>query len=247
MRYSRSFLGSMLAYSVYLFAVSGLAGAQCQPWTPQAVEENPAHWWSGDNTALDLVNGAQGNLQNGAGYGAGVVGQSFSFDGASQNLTVPNSQDWTLGSCDFSISLWAKANVAAQLAPFISHDEGPGDANKWIFWVDWGGLTFHINSPTLGPINVVAYNPFTLAPGVWYHFAVTRKGSLYVLYVNGLPVASGTDTHAVPAASAPLMIGQAEAFPFNGLIDEVKIYNRALSAAEVRSFGFVQGASRTTF
>lgn len=209
--------------------------------------ENPADWWPGDNTALDIVNGTQGSLQNGAGYGQGVIGQAFSFDGTNQNLMMPDSQAWDFGFCDFTISIWAKSNAATQLAPLISHDEGAGDVKKWIFWVDSGGLTFHIDSPSLGPINVVNYDPFTFSAGAWYHLAVTRKGSLYVLYINGLPVASGTDSHAVPAANAPLMIGQAEGYAFNGFIDEVKIYHGALSAAEVRSFGFIQGASTATF
>jgi len=238
----------LLVLSAFLFAVSGIAGAQqCQSTSNSGSGENPADWWPGDNTPFDIVKGTEGSLQNGAGYGQGIVGQAFSFDGNNQNLMEPNSQAWDFGSCDFSIILWAKSNAATQLAPLISHNEGPGDAKKWIFWVDWGGLTFHINSPTLGPINVVNYDPFTLTPGVWYHLGVTRKGSLYVLYVNGLPVASGTDSHAVPAANAPLMIGQTEAYAFNGSIDEVKIYQRALSPAEVRSFGFIQGATAATF
>ena len=80
---------------------------------------------------------------------------------------------------------------------------------KWIFMYYDGKLMFHINSPATFGINPVEY-PWQPVVGQWYHVAVTRDGNTYVLYIDGVQVATGTDTHAVPAAVAPLTIGQAE-------------------------------------
>jgi hypothetical protein len=175
-----------------------------------------------------------------------VAGQAFSFNGANQNVTVADSQAWDFGPCDFSISLWAKSNDVGSVAPLISHDEGGGNLNKWIFYVQpWGGLTFHINSYSYGEggLNVVTYGDgsFFMTPGRWYHLAVTKAGTQYILYLDGRRVASNSGPNMIPSADATLMIGQAEGYPFNGLIDEIKIYRYALSHAEIRTFGFLQG------
>ncbi len=212
-----------------------------------AIGESPIAWWPADGTAIDIVNRADGVPQNGSGYEKGVAGQAFAFNGVDQNVTVANGRAWNFGDHDFSIMLWAKSNAAGQPAPFISHDEGGGDMKKWIFWAGWTyGLVFHFNSPATGGFDVVACYSCSLTPGQWYHLAVTRKGPVYALYINGMPVARATDGHVIPAANAPLQIGAAEGIYFDGSIDEVKVYQRALSAAEVRSFGFMQGAAAVT-
>jgi len=127
---------ALLVLLAYLFAVSGIAGAQqCQSTSNSG--ENPADWWPGDNTPFDIVKGTEGVLQNGAGYGQGVVGQAFSFNGNNQNVSIDNSRNWDFGFCDFSIILWVKSNAATQLAPLISHDEGAGDApgRSSLLWI----------------------------------------------------------------------------------------------------------------
>lgn len=223
--------------------------APCGPKGMPNVGEIPDFWWIADDTVWDIVPpNLNGELVNGAGYGPGVVGSAFSFNGDYQHVAVRDDPAWDFGPCDFTISLWVKANTDFATGPFIAHDEGPGEVDKWIFWVQpWGGLTFHINSPDMPPgvggLNVVTYGDgtFFLAPGEWYHLAVTKSGTDYILYVNGRRRASAAGPLKVPDAIAPLTIGQAEEYPFDGLIDEVKIYRRALSHAEVRSFGYLQG------
>ncbi len=126
------------------------------------------------------------------------------------------------------------------LVPFISHDDSAFNFIKWIFWFDNIGhrqpggsaLRFHINSPSLGPRDPVVF-PWSPTTGRWYHLAVTRSGSTYALYIDGVQVISETDANTIPNPNAPLTIGKAEASFFNGLIDEVEILDRALSESEV--------------
>lgn len=227
----------------------GSASGQCGP--EQVVTDGSIsdYWWIADFTTREIVSGAPSEFTGEEDYGPGVVGKAFSFGAAAQNVTVEDSQAWDFGPCDFSISLWARANSEGSTAPLIAHDEGPGDVNKWIFWVQpWGGLTFHINSsklpPGVGGLNIVTYGEggFFLTPGQWYHLAVTKSGTRYVLYVNGRRAAGAEGPLKVPSATAPLTIGQAEEFLFDGMIDEVKIFKRGLSHAEVRTYGYLQGA-----
>jgi hypothetical protein len=163
------------------------------------------------------------------------------FNGINDFVGVANDPVWHFGLNDFSIELWANfatpggGSVGEPSNIFVGNDDGSGNQNKWFFALGGGYLNFHINSPTLGP-QFFPLAPFSPAINTWYHLAVTRSGSLYTLYINGSPVASATDTASIPSPAAFLTIGEAESIGFmNGLLDEVTIYNRALTAAEISS------------
>ena len=78
-----------------------------------------------------------------------------------------------------------------------------------------------------------------LPVGVWSHIAVTYDNTAIRLYVNGALRSTFTTTGAISASTAPLQIGGNNVFSlpgtefFAGLIDEVRVYNRALSATEI--------------
>jgi hypothetical protein len=207
--------------------------------TPQAhalpacaqIPPNLVAWWPGDGNPNDIVNGYNGVLQGGATYDTGEVAQAFSFDGSTGYVQGPNIGNF--GANDFTIDLWANFNTVTGTDPFIAHDEGPGTVNKWIFWYTSGALAFHFNSPTLGSGVNIAY-AWTPSTGTWYHLAVTRSGSTFALYIDGVQVSTSTISTPIPDAAAPLTIGRAESFYFNGRIDEVEIfYPRALTSMEV--------------
>ena len=73
--------------------------------------------------------------------------------------------------------------------------------------------------------------------GSWTHVALTYDGSLLVLYVNGVQVASTAVSGLIQASSSPLWIGGNQPYGeyFKGLIDDVRVYNRALSQAEIQA------------
>jgi hypothetical protein len=118
--------------------------------------------------------------------------------------------------------------------PFLRHTEGANRVNKWIFWHELGILRFQIASSTLGSLNPVTA-PWNPVAGQWYHVAVTRSGSAYALYIDGVQVAASINSLTVPDAATALTIGGAEAFFLNGLVDEARIHNVALSAAEIQA------------
>jgi hypothetical protein len=93
-------------------------------------------WWTGDGNAKDVVGNRDGALQNGATFSAGKVRKAFSLDGVNQFVQVPDSDLWTLGSRDFTIDLWVNFSEVVYRSPFVGHDEGGGQTNKWIFWYD---------------------------------------------------------------------------------------------------------------
>jgi hypothetical protein len=210
--------------------------------------------WSAENDAKDIIGGNDGVLEAGAGLAVGKIGQAFNLNGVDPDshpdvgpdVRVPDSPLWNFGTKDFSIELWANFHAlppaGARIGyPYggviISNDEGAGGGNKWWFALDGRVLDLHVNGPTInnGRGIFLVQAAFTPDLNVWYHLAVTRCDNLYTIYVNGVAVGSQVDAHAIPDANAPLTIGSAEGFYFNGLLDEVGIYSRALSAAEVQA------------
>lgn len=200
-------------------------------------------WWPGDGNANDIVNQHHGTMQNGATFAPGMVDNAFSFDGVDDRVTIPDHGDWTFGDDPFTIDLWVNFTTVVDRSPFVDHTEGGGETNKWWFMYDaWGhnkpsgpALRFHINSPTLNPLDAISA-PWEPNTGQWYHVAVTRNGSNYAIYIDGVQVTTDIDNTTIPDAETPLYIGQSEEqYFFNGLIDEVEIYNRALRPKEIEA------------
>lgn len=215
--------------------------------------EGLVSWWPGDGGADDIVGARNGSVVGSTRFAPGIVGEAFSFDGGGW-VDVPDDPIWTLSTENFSIDLWVRFDSLSGRDPFIAHDNGGGEEDKWIFWYDTVGhdkqqgtpaLRFHINSPHPEPVpfphdTVVApWNPIL---GRWYHVAVTRRGINYSLYIDGAQVATDTSTFSIPDPVVPLTIGRAEAYTLDGLIDEVEIFDRALSDAEIHAI-FTAGSA----
>jgi CubicO group peptidase (beta-lactamase class C family) len=76
-----------------------------------------------------------------------------------------------------------------------------------------------------------------LTPGTWHHIAGTYNGSQFTLYLDGVQVATAARSGAIAVNTAPLTFGNRPTLdrPLNGGLDEVRIWSRALSLAELRA------------
>jgi hypothetical protein len=211
-------------------------------------------YWPGNGDTIDeSVNDNHGTLVNGAtATGTGQVGQAFSLDGTNDYVSVPDSSLWTFGG-DFTIDLWVnfdtiKTGAVGSLPNvFVAHDGGSGEFLKWVFYASKADssspttLNFHIN-PSVGS-NMFLGAPFTVAsPGAWHNVAVVRDDNSYTFYVDGTPAnVPIVDATIVPDASPALLtIGQAEgAGYFDGRLDEIRIYDTALSQSEIAALAAV--------
>ncbi len=207
--------------------------------------DGPIAKWNLDGDAID----ATGNGHDGVVFGAapatdrhGNSAGAMLFDGVDDYIEVPDSDEWAFGPDEFTIVLWAafdstgSGSLGRPGDVLIGNNDGPYTQNKWFFALGGGVLSFHINGPGIGGV-FLFQAPFTPTIDEWYHLAVTRDGDTYTLYVDGLPEASEVDTRSIPNAAAPLMIGQANEFWggfMYGRLDEIAIYDRALSDTEVQ-------------
>lgn len=203
-------------------------------------------WWPLDETsgmiAADRVGNHPGAYANGPVPAAGKVRGALSFDG-SNYVAVADSDQWAFGTNDFTIDLWANWDVPGSGSIgepgdiFIGSDEGPGLRNKWFFALGGGVLDFTVYNVANPPSNFFLVRaPFSPVVGQWYHLAVTKRGTLFTIFVNGVAVGSEISTSPIANANAPLTIGQAENIGFmNGRLDEVSISNRALTQEELKA------------
>jgi len=165
-------------------------------------------------------------------YGADL--SAYHFDGSS-SISVADSPALSFGGDPFTIAAWVNME---QLGDYyiMGHDEGEGDTNKWILWGGSNDLKFHINQAGAGGLYAVTTSWAPVAKA-WYHLAVERSANDFSLYINGEQVAVNSYAGALPDPAAALLIGNAEdGHPervFRGKIDDVRIYNRALSATEL--------------
>ena len=204
------------------------------PTTCIAPAAGMVSWWTGDSTASDIQGTSEGTLQGGASYEPGVVDQAFDLDGVNDLVQVPDHSSWHFGTGNFTIDLWVRFRSLKIDNPLVSNDEGPGSRNKWIFWVTSNNLNFHINTSTGDSSGVSA--PFVPVTNTWYHVAVTKSGIIYTFYMNGHAIGSATNLQIIPDVDASLNIGEAEGqYHTDGLIDEVEIFNRALTDSEIQA------------
>jgi len=210
-----------------LLGFARLAHAQCDPDTSGLVG-----WWSGNGTTEDFIQTINGSLQNGATYAQGEVGQAFLLNGSGAYVQTYYSPEWAFGTNSFTLELWANFANTNGAPAMLSSDAGAGAQNKWIFCLNGGILQFQIN----GAYGAALIGSYAFSPALdqWYHVAVTRQSTNYVFFINGSAVSTNNDSRAIPNSASPLMIGEAEGnYFFNGLLDEISIYNRALAASEI--------------
>lgn len=224
------------------------------PLTCAAPPVGIVSWWPFDETggtiAEDIVGNHSGRHINGPVPSSGKAGGALHFDGVDDFVGVDDSDLWAFGTDDFTIELWANfdvlegSTIGEPSDIFIGNDEGSGNRNKWFFALGGGVLNLAVNDPSVG---AQFFPRASFAPNInqWHHLSITRDVSLYTIFVDGVPVDSAVNTSIIPNPGALLTIGQAEHIGFmNGLLDEVTIYNRALTQGEIQSIVSAGGAGK---
>jgi hypothetical protein len=192
--------------------------------------------WSGEGDANDSAGGNNGELTGDATYEKGKVGRAFALDGT-RGTSVNVGNPVQLQLQDFTITLWIKRdNTESVSADF---------PRSVIFGYGQDGYALYFNSggaPILSKYNVrggETKSRAAIKDTNWHHLAVTKSGTTVVFYVDGVAFpATNAKYDAEFAFSTDAAIGASGAnsiLNFWGLIDEVGIYNRALSGSEIKA------------
>jgi hypothetical protein len=231
---------------------------------------NLVSWWPGDINALDIWDGNHGTLMNGATFDQGFVDQAFSLDGTDDYVDLGTGDNLNFPTSDFTVEFWVnfrgKGSEEVMLEKYVETFGAPGPPREgWSF-------TKLYSSPRFGstirlqladtPDNWNALDVrVSTPPKTWIHAAVTRSGDTFTIYWNGVAIGSATfpgvnlDTLASlklghrgnpndPAPSVSTGSLDTRDFYLNGLIDEVEIYNRALTVSEIQTIYLAREAGK---
>ena len=187
-------------------------------------------------------NGNRGTLTGGPTWVDGKRGKALSFDGGDDDVLVADNNSLDFGTGDMSISAWIKPNTVTTANQAIVDKTGGGTAAYRFNTSNADGDRLKFTRGSLF-VDGVGSNDNVLVAGVWQHIAAvvnTSGTDIVTFYVNGVAQGSGNLANSSFTNANPLMIGQkgydgSSVVNFNGLIDEVRIYNRALSAAEIQT------------
>lgn len=185
-------------------------------------------------TASDASGGNHpGTLVGGPVWTAGKFGNAVSFDGVDDYVNIPDP-NLIEGSSELSVSVWAASNVTLtdNSRGIVAQARGGGGDNMLLQLRSTDNIAFEVN--TGGTVRTDANAD--IADTGWHHYVGVYTGNRVLLYVDGVlqtnqPAQSG----AVIASTNPLTIGTYDSGRnWAGVIDEVRIYNRALSATDIQ-------------
>jgi hypothetical protein len=228
---------------------AGSAG-KCKPCT--SPPSGMVGWWSGDGHPFDLVGSNNGTLQGAATYADGKVEKAFSFDGLTNFVSVPYTPSLDFTDGDFSIDAWVYPTTVDTYGEGIAGRLPSDNSSGWGFAIQ--GSTYG----TAGKLNIfgkgdwIGQSNGTVATNIWTHVAITRSGNSLTYYINGSPSGSYTNAYSTGSFNNSLSLVIGDIYPswaetvwrFSGLIDEVEIFNRALSAEEIAAIYNAGSASK---
>lgn len=183
-----------------------------------------------------LVNDRSGNANTATASAttwttAGRYGGALSFNGSTSLVTAKDSASLDLTGAH-TLEAWIYPTVAMRDWRTVLMKEQAGGA---VYYLEASSDTGQPAAGLFSGGERILFAGRSLPANTWSHLATTYDGATQRLYINGVLVASRPQTGAVAASTGALRIGGNTIWGehFQGRIDEVRIYNRALGAAEI--------------
>jgi subtilisin-like proprotein convertase family protein len=208
-------------------------------------------WWKGENNGADSAGGNNATFPNGIGYLPGKVGTAFNLNGSTEFLLVTATNTaFNVGSNGTGITFeeWIKPNTAVGEVTFLEYEAplgtGNGSDTSINFTIPPGTTELQGNLMDLAMNGHLILTGPVVTAGVWQHIALTydQPSGVACIYVNGIPVKTqNLGSFTLRTTLTNIVMGARTTFhsvsnpgdAFNGEIDEISLYKRALSASEI--------------
>jgi hypothetical protein len=206
-----------------------------------------AYWKCDDGKGIQLIDSQAalvGTLQTGASWSTGVFDGAVSFDGLTGFIEVPDTQSLHI-SGNLSLACWVKqSSLPASPALMYYLEKGLDDHDNYAMGVQAssGGLKlfFEFEDPSGINHHYLQSGTVGLTVGQWTHVALVFDDTANTVrfFKDGSQVGSVPVTESLNGSvTAPLQIGRENfagyEWPYSGSLDDLRIYNRALTASEV--------------
>ena len=213
-------------------------------------------WWRGEGNADDTAGANHGAAESGLTFVSGEAGQAFSFDGADDYVRIGAAASLDVGlSAGMTLEGWIRPSNPQATGPLIEWNDGISTigVHLWLNAEYPPGMIrpLYVNLvDTQGGIHVIGTTSGALMSNAWQHVAVTydKASGSAMLYLDGAVVLTESLGSFTPLTSYPLWFGKRPAGggswlgPYQGLMDEVGLYDRALSTVEIQAI-FAAGSA----
>jgi len=226
-RLVRAVLPSVVVVGL-LGVTSGGAGA-----TPAITNGLVAHYaFEGNaNDSSSIAN--HGTELGGVEYSPGVLGQAADFDGVDDYMVIPPNSNLSFFTHDFSISFWSNGTEDGDFVDARSSVV----QNGYTMDENAGGVWETPSQRTVAYASGAPGGSTALLDGTWHMSTAVRQGGTVLFYVDGILEGTATGPLRDVGASNPIYLAQVFWLPefkfFAAKLDELSIYNRALSGSEV--------------
>ncbi len=207
------------------------------PFTFTPYLPNTIAAWDMNDMDLTTLTDYSGNanhatLFNGLGYAAGPSGNSLIFDGIDDYARVPASPTLDIKGDAVSLSLWAKLDYLPAELPGAYGPTYDSQGDNYVIYEDKGNNELRFKVATNKSAERPGIPAADLRKNVWLHIVGVYDGTKAMIYLNG----QLKDSHNLIGTVNPGQIGLIGDSPgsfFKGSIDEILIFNRALSPEEI--------------
>jgi fibronectin type 3 domain-containing protein len=220
--------GNLGAYSDVAEATTGVA-----PPIPPGLVGGWAFSEGTGSTAADASgNGNAGTITNATWSTQGRYGNALSFNGTNSSVRVASSMSLNLATA-MTLSAWVRPSASQNGWRTIVQRQ----PDTYLLHASSTSALRPAGGGTLGGSVEVLTGPAAIPVSTWTHVAMTYDGAMLRLYVNGTQVAARAAAGAIQSVANPLWIGGNQPYGeyFQGLIDEVRVYNRALTQGDIQT------------
>lgn len=194
-------------------------------------------WDLNESTGIGIKD-ISGNSNDGLIYGAnwtgGKYGSALQFDGVDDYAEVPHSSSLNI-SGSITLEAWVLTNKLTGSQRILRKAIGVPVSGYGLRIISGGAVQFILWNPGGG--YEYLSSTMNLSTGTWYHIVGTYDGKTQRIYINGEEKGKRESVFAMNTNTYPVTIGSdsSKINPFYGIIDEIRIYNRALTQQEVKA------------
>jgi len=229
-------------YSI-TFKLSDAALEDSETITLLVLPKPISHWKFDETlgtTAADSADNNPGTLVNGPTWTTGKIGGAVNLDGVNDYINISPNANLTMGTGSFTIAGWINLDVVCgpswsnKICPIISTRDLNSGTMADGYWIGLAlsHLWFQIGDGTANNGDFLVPYSYTNS---WHHIAAVRDRSTnqFKLYIDAVLKGTDPDTLGDVGNSLSPRIGRGFSFYFDGRIDDLRVYNIALSLAEI--------------